>query len=132
MNIEIVEFYPIKKDNKRIQGTLHLYIEDWKMDLRGVWLCKFKNKSLKEMYMFRMPWKQTFDENGKEVRYPVIAFVDQTIEKQIFDFLHDSGKRYVEQKLEEGVKFPPVKKNKLKHKQKFNKKKRFQPKAQAK
>ena len=45
MNVEIVEFYPLecKEENGIVAGTLHVYLIDLDVDLRGIYVTKNKN-----------------------------------------------------------------------------------------
>lgn len=88
MNIEIVEFYPIK--DKKFIGTLHIYIIDYNLDVRGI-----KVFRMKKNYFFQMPGMTTIDENGKKVFYPYISFIDENTKKSLIDQIIKKGSKYV-------------------------------------
>lgn len=72
MKIEIVEFYALKKKNNTYRGTLHVYLPEKSIDLRGIDVFQ------KKQYIhLQLPFKLGVDkETKKECKYPVVAFVD--------------------------------------------------------
>ena len=74
MNIEIVGFYPLVFDKKKpfLEGTLHIYIIDLDIDIRGIYVINQKKR-----WIFRMPHKRTIDSDTKEsVGYPIFSFTN--------------------------------------------------------
>ncbi len=70
MQIEVVGFYPNSKKSKGgCIGTLHIYLVDLDMDVRGV--CVVKNGS---KYYFFLPQRLSTD--GTNIRYPVMNFTN--------------------------------------------------------
>jgi hypothetical protein len=69
MEVEIVEFYKAEGGSKGFIGTLHVYLPDLDIDLRGCPVFKKKDK-----YLIHLPGKQYIDESGKAKRYPIVGF----------------------------------------------------------
>lgn len=108
MKFEIVEFYPLKKEKKKIIGTVHLYIADWDMDLRGIRYMRNKSANGKVFNLFRLPEKRTIDEDGNLVRYPIICWPNPDIKRWIIEYLMNEGVAFINKRLKEGVKYPPL------------------------
>ena len=91
MKIEIVEFYPIFKKNNDIKGTMHIYIIDYELDIRGIFVTKQKKH-----WWFEMPYRSQYEkETKKEVRFPVICFTNQEKNDEFFKLLIENGKEYI-------------------------------------
>lgn len=78
---EFIEYYPFEGEEKKkrqeknpnFMGTVHFYCESEGLDFRGVPV--FKNK--RKRFIVRMPYFTAFDkQEGKEVRYPHVSFLD--------------------------------------------------------
>jgi len=104
MEVEIQEFYwdeeppqneePIrKKKNKGKSGTLHIYLPQIDLDIRGILFIKHKNG-----WIMRMPHKTAF-ENGKRVFYPVLTFVNLDTMKELILQIKEKGTKFIEDKL---------------------------------
>ncbi len=81
MNIEIVEFYPKKTNPKKktnFLGTMHVYLVDDHIDIRGVSVVM-----LKDRYFFRLPHLPGFD-GEKRVFYPIFNFTSPEKQKDFF------------------------------------------------
>ena len=90
MEINFIEFYPNlnPRPHSKVLGTVHLYIADFKMDLRGIRVVKSGQNLI-----FKMPHVRGWDyEEDKEVFYPVVNFVDPNSKKEILDYLHQQVK----------------------------------------
>ena len=99
MNIEIVEFYITFRDDSKLvlKGTLHVYLCDYKIDLRGIFVTK-----IKDSWFFRIPHQRTIDqETGEEVFYPVMSFIDKEQHTKLINAIRDKGKKYVEDHISE-------------------------------
>ena len=98
MNIEIIGFYPIQ-DNKakyKIMGTLHIYLIDYGLDIRGIFAAVAKNGSV----FFKLPCGFGVDqETGQKVRYPILGFTDQEKERDLIKELREKSKKFIEEKL---------------------------------
>jgi len=94
MKIEIIEYYPIKTTNKKSLrvGTMHVYIENLDLDVRGIDVIKAKNS-----YIFHFPSRISV-ENGKKVRYPVISFANKATQDKIKKVLHITANKYMREK----------------------------------
>lgn len=95
---EIVEFYPGAAENyKKFIGTLHIYLVDLQMDIRGIRVY-FSNKG----WFFSLPTGKSYNEEEKRfVVYPLISFVDQEMAQGLKEFIWNEGKAYVMKKLTE-------------------------------
>lgn len=94
MNIEIVEFYPEKGNSKKFRrfiGTLHIYIVDSDIDLRGIDVFKYKEK-----FTFFLPHKRSLDpETGILIKYPVFAYSNQNKNKELIEAIISKGSEYI-------------------------------------
>lgn len=93
MEIEIVEFYEFKRDEKkqRLEGTLHVYLINEKIDLRGIYLVRHKNK----VYI-QMIYKKAIDLDTKEeVSYPIFSYADPKKNKELLEAIREKGGEYV-------------------------------------
>lgn len=96
MNIEIVEFYPMEnKHNKyKLIGTLHIYLVDYGIHIRGVFAAVAKNGAI----FFNMPGGYGIDqETGQKVRYPYLGFTDAEKYKDLMQEIREKGKKYIEE-----------------------------------
>lgn len=100
MKIEIVEFYPfLNKDNTRQinKGTLHIYVIDWKLDIRGVRVEKQNNQ-----WRFYLPVLYGLDpETKQKVKYPIFSFTDREVQRKLISDMRDMGKTYIMQNFKE-------------------------------
>ena len=97
MEIEIVEAYLIKRDAQaQPKGwSLHVYIPEWEMDLRGIWM--FKKES---GWIIQMPHLTNFDEDEqKKIRFPVISFSDSEKIRKLKEEIKKKAIEYIEEKL---------------------------------
>lgn len=84
MKIEFVEFYPIEtKKKSNLLGTVHLYLIEEEMDLRGILVFKAPKG-----YFYKLPHFKTFDlEEKKMVFYPHVRFTNEEKHKELVSFL---------------------------------------------
>ena len=97
MQIEIIEFYPIEQnDNKQLlTGTMHVYLIDHEIDLRGVYVSKKK-----DYWQFSLPFRKGIDaETGQEVHYPVFTFRDREKQKALIASIREQGRLFIETKF---------------------------------
>lgn len=99
MNLEFVEFYPnpnitfpiTKRRNVKNIGTIHIYLIDYDIDLRGISINYEEGK-----IFFQFPHFRTIDEDTKKpVSYPHFRFMNQQKHKELFDFLKNEVKPIV-------------------------------------
>src|SRR4029077_16940228 len=92
MEIEIVEFYPEPNTKKGEKcGTLHVYLTNIGMDIRGIRCIKTKRG-----WVTLMPHKQGW-EDGKRVFYPVVSFTDIEIMKKLLLQIKEKGIAYIKE-----------------------------------
>ena len=93
MKFELVGFYPVTEKNfskadRNLVGTVHLYCVDCKLDIRGIRVTNNGNT-----IFFNLPHVYGYDgDTGEKIRYPVIRFTDDEIQKEIFTFLKETCK----------------------------------------
>lgn len=97
MQIEIVEFYPIEENKAPtvlVYGTLHVYLCDLNLDLRGINVMIAKNKRNK--LFVRLPSKRGIDPvTNKECFYPLISFTDTKKQKEMISTIQKLGLSYI-------------------------------------
>lgn len=93
MKIEIVEFYPIKEEKNITTGTLHIYLCDYDIDLRGVFVSRKNNN-----WFFKLPVKSAM-EGGEKVQYPVFSFTNRDKYRELIDELRKEGIAYIKNEL---------------------------------
>lgn len=72
MKIEIIEFYPRRTFNKKFCGELHIYIEEWDMDIRGVGVY-----ALNKGFYIQLPQFKG-EKDGEACWYPIVDFANKT------------------------------------------------------
>lgn len=104
MKIEIVEFYPlhklVRKKKSDYLGTLHIFIEDFEIDIRGIMVIIMSNGN----WFFQLPSVKTLDEDGKKVSFPVFSFLDYSKQRSILDFCHKKCIRYIQENFSDYLK----------------------------
>lgn len=98
MNIEVVEFYPIERNDKKevLKGTLHVYLIDLALDIRGIFVSKKKN-----FWHFYMPHQKGIDQDtSKPVKYPIFSFMKPEQNKNFLKVVREKGKEYILKNLE--------------------------------
>lgn len=99
MKFELVEFYPMseeerKKYKTKCVGTVHIYLIDYELDIRGIRVLPRKNG-----YFYHAPHFHFKDEDGKKGKYPLLRFVNEEKHKAFMKFLKDEVTPVVEAKL---------------------------------
>lgn len=101
MKLEVVEFYPndtviVTRAGTKILGTMHLFIDDFSLDLRGILCCRNKQGQ----YKCFLPSRLACNDEGEEIRMPFISFTDQKLNKEILAFCRNDLKaRFTETKV---------------------------------
>jgi DNA-binding cell septation regulator SpoVG len=96
MKVEIVGFYK-NQDRKRrkLVGTLHAYLVDLELDIRGINVLKGGKG-----YFFQMPGRKTIDEETKEsVWYPFFTFSDVQLHKDLINSIIEKGNEFLKKEL---------------------------------
>ena len=97
MKIEIVEFYESERDDAkgRLRGTLHVYITDLALDLRGIGVIRNK-----DVWHFNLPGRVTLDKETQEkVFYPYFSFLDREKNAELRAAIREAGVPFIRQKL---------------------------------
>ena len=121
MKFELVEFYPVteknfSKQDRNLVGTVHLYCVDCGLDIRGIRVTNNGNT-----IFFNLPHVYAYDnQTGEKIRYPVVRFTNDGVQKEIFEFLKKNCKQQALEnvKLLKGIRNahktpPPPPKNKI-------------------
>jgi len=100
-NFEIVEFYPsepeLAQKNHKVIGSLHIYVIDCQMDIRGILVIKTKKG-----IFFHMPHGSNYDYDEKRVvHFPVINFTQEGKMEAMKNFVQTEGRKYISRKLTE-------------------------------
>lgn len=67
-------FYPFEQKTGKCIGTLHVYLVDYNIDLRGIKVFQVSKNSFK----FRMPVSYGIDKDTKEkVWFPIFSFMGE-------------------------------------------------------
>ena len=90
MKIEIVDFYPFERSSKNNIGTMHIYVIDLDMDIRGIQVIRNKNA-----YLFFLPKKIAF-EGDKKVWYPIINFTNNAKNIELNADLRQKGAEFMQ------------------------------------
>lgn len=97
MKIEIVDYYPHKTIKKVTYGTLHVYVCDMDMDIRGIRVA-VENKKI----WIEMPFSKVIDkETGELVRFPLISFTEKEKDINLRNAIIEKGREFIKKKLEE-------------------------------
>lgn len=107
MKVEVVEFYPLtpKKDSDFL-GTMHFYLEDLDVDLRGcpVFL---RCKKFKIFLPSKIIWSP---ENNSRIVFPVFSFSNSQTKKRLVQEMARVGSAYILQLArEEKYTIPEIK-----------------------
>lgn len=91
MNIEIVDYHPHNKKMGPEIGTLHVFLIDLGLDVRG---CSVIKKG--SQYIVNGPVRYGYCPDAERMlRYPVLAFTDQVTQKLFMHALITKGRDYV-------------------------------------
>ncbi len=93
MNIEVIEFYPNNNPKyKTLLGTVHCYLPDLDVDLRGI--CVFKNK---QYIIVRIPSGRGEDpETKKKISYPLFSFLNPEKTQQMIREIRQKTIEYLD------------------------------------
>lgn len=100
MEIEVIEFYPIEdnvirvRKQKKTEGTLHVYLPEHDIDIRGILVKKTGNN-----WFFVLPFRECFDtETKKFVRYPTFGFANKTKNLALIASIRRESIKYIQEK----------------------------------
>lgn len=106
MKIEIVEFYPLERNEEKkfLNGTLKVKLVDLGIVLLGIFVSKKK-----ENWFFSLPTRgdginSKNPENGKSIRYPVFVFEDQEKQRAFLEAIRVKGRIFIEHRLSDAEK----------------------------
>jgi hypothetical protein len=94
MKIEIVNYYPRWWDKEKMhsEGSLHIYVEDWKLDIRGI-MVKWNGSSA----YVRMPQMTSYDyEQKRKIAFPIVGFTDNNAMRSFIELIRQELKPYLE------------------------------------
>jgi len=94
MKIEIVEFFPVKRDDKKnlLQGTMRLRLPEIGINILGV-----NYSQNKKSIFFTLPGKWGFNKTTKkDVRYPIFSFSDKETQDKFIKTLRSEGKKFID------------------------------------
>lgn len=95
MHIEVLEFYPLKKDDRMLTGTLRIKLPDLGIHILGIYVTRKK-----DAWFFNLPGKQATDlETGAKVYYPCIAFEDRNQQKELMSAIRQKAPTFIEKRL---------------------------------
>jgi hypothetical protein len=124
MNIEIVEAYKIKDNHpKRFAYSVHVYLVDFGMDFRGIYVKRHKDK----FYVSLPSLSTTGINDSKPTRFNILDFSDQSKKQDLIDTLKQKILEYLEKNepKEISLKNKTPKKNFKPNEKKYNNK--FKP-----
>jgi len=96
MNIEVIEFYPMERDEEKeiLTGTLRIKLPDIGIHILGIWCSKKK-----ESWIFSLPGRTGINETGEKVRYPCFVFEDREKQKDLITAIRKNGRDFIEKRL---------------------------------
>lgn len=102
MQVEVVEFYPDMTMREPYIGTLHVYLPEYDIDLRGIRIIERG----KVGFVYHMPEMFTKDNEGKKVRYPIWHFTNKEKQAEFIRILQKEGNPYISKAIQKNP-LPP-------------------------
>lgn len=94
MEIEIVEFYPVEKQERRLLGSLHVYIIDLKLDIRGFRV--IFDMDAQKRWKFVFPHISIFfPKEQKPETFPVVQFSDPQMNRDLIKQIRKKASEYI-------------------------------------
>lgn len=92
MKIEIIEYYPDIKKKKDVifSGTLHVFLEEFGIDLKGIQV-----KRTKKGFFINLPSRWGKLDNGQDCLYPLISFADRRKHKDMVSSIREEARNYL-------------------------------------
>lgn len=97
MEIEVIDFYPIERDEDRgiLTGTLRVKLPDVGIHILGVYVSKRKDS-----WIFSLPGRSgVHHQTGQKVRFPAIAFEDKERQRDLIAAIREKGRAFIEARL---------------------------------
>jgi|SRR5580693_1762261 hypothetical protein len=94
LKIEVIEVYltTIDKSLRYIKGTMHIYIENDQLDIRGI-----NVRFHKERWLIWLPEAYSKDEEtGVPVKYPIPSYASNWKQAQLLSFLKKEAVQYMQ------------------------------------
>lgn len=120
MKIEIIDFYPLERNEKKefLTGTLRIKLPDIGIHILGIFVSKKK-----DYWYCSLPGRiGTHHQTGESVRYPLIVFEDNEKQKALINAIREQAQIFIEGRLsdeENPLIFPEKKKCEKKKKPKL-------------
>jgi hypothetical protein len=99
MQIEIVEYYPAKSSGAELKGSLHVFLPELGIDVRGI-LCRKTKNGIRIV----LPSKFTADINDESVRFPAVVFRDSSKHIEFIKEIIKQAEIYIDKMLKEAPK----------------------------
>lgn len=103
MKIEVVEFYPDMTMRDPYIGTIHVYLPDYEMDIRGI---RVATRQERRGYVYHMPQTSNIGEDQKPVYYPVCHFTNKDKQNEFLKKLHELANAYIDDAIKKNP-LPP-------------------------
>lgn len=94
MEIEIVDFYPVEKQERRLLGSLHIYLIDLKLDIRGFRV--IFDMDAQKRWRFIFPHISIFfPKEQKSETFPVVQFSDAQMNRDLIKQIRKKASEYI-------------------------------------
>lgn len=97
MKIEIIDFFFLKIDRKKrhFYGTMHVFLVDHEIEIRGIFVIYKKDK-----FIFEMPYRKGLDiKEDKMMKYPYLRFRSEEKNNSFFNQLRSLGEEYIRKEI---------------------------------
>jgi hypothetical protein len=97
MSVEIIEFYPLKRDEKKglLTGTIRIKLVDLGLHILGVYVDKRK-----DLWHFWLPGRtEISNTTGERVRFPFISFEDREQQQALIKALRQQAPAFIEKRI---------------------------------
>lgn len=96
MKVEIVGFYKNIDRKFKMIGTMHIYLVDLDLDIRGIVV----NKGAKGRWFYRMPGRHGLDPETKEMMwYPHVSFSNKEMHDEMIQSIIEEGDKFLKIEL---------------------------------
>lgn len=99
MNIEVIEFYGIERDDSReiLTGTLRIRLSDIGIHILGIYVSKRKDS-----WFFSLPGRnENHHETGEPIRYSFIVFEDREKQRELIKVVREKGRAFIQKRLDD-------------------------------